>query len=114
MAAPPNPAQHALSIHFDVSAERLAQRAAYDFREVRLGSSFTGPAPFKRSPIRAECLDFGADFWKLRGPVLAYFHPFWTFWTSKIDSGWPDGSWHTKRELGSLSETQFRSFSSQV
>ena len=36
-------------------------------------------APFKKSPIRAEGLDFRADFWKLRGPVLAYFGPFWTF-----------------------------------
>ena len=74
----------------------------------------TGRAPFKKLPSRAEGLDFRARFWKLCRPVLAYSGPFWSFWTSKIDSGWPDGSWHTKRELGSLSETRFRSFSPEV
>ena len=39
----------------------------------------TGRAPFQKSLVRAEGLDFRPDFWKFRRPVLAYFRPFWTF-----------------------------------
>ena len=62
-------------INFGVATAGLAVRPA------------TGPAPFKKSPIGAERLDFRPDFWKFRGPVLAYSGPFWRFWTSRIDSG---------------------------
>ena len=43
----------------------------------------------------------------VRGPFLAYNLPARRLWTPKIDSEGPDGSRCTKRELGSLSETQF-------
>ena len=61
-------------------------------------------------------LDFSFAFWKFRSPFgsLPHSGPFWSFWTSKTNSGRPDGSWHTKRELGSLFETRFRSCSSEA
>ena len=61
--------------------------------------------------VRNPLLEPRVKVWR---PVLVYSGRFWSFWASKIDSGRPDGSRHTKRELGSLSETRFRSFSSEV
>ena len=49
-------------------------------------------------------------FWELLGTVLTYPGSLRSFLTSSIDSARPNGSWHTKREFGSSSETQFRSF----
>ena len=69
---------------------------------------------YKKSPTIAETLDFRARFWKFRGLVLAYSGRSGSFWTAKIDSGWPDGSPCTKRELWSSSGTHFRSFSPEV
>ena len=57
--------------------------------------------------VGAEALDVCACFRPFRGPVLIDFRPFESFRTSKIDSGGPDRSLCTKRELASLSETHF-------
>ena len=48
----------------------------------------TGQAPFKKSPFRAEGLDFRPGrFWKFGEPILAYSDRLRSFWTSNIDSG---------------------------
>ena len=64
---------------------------------------------------RVCCWDnFLTNFLNFWGLVLAHFRPSQAFRSSKIGSGWPDGSRHTKRELGSSSETYFRAFLEEV